>query len=41
MGLDVDGFTKDIDGGDVTIKDDSNHKLLAAIMPDMQRIPVS
>lgn len=49
MSLDVDGFTKDIDGGDVTIKVDSNHKLLrlarqlpwddmlAAIMPDMKR----
>jgi IS5 family transposase len=49
MSLDVDGFTNEIEGREVVIRVDSNHKLLKlarqlpwddmleAILPDMQR----
>ena len=49
MSLDVEGFTNELDGGDVIIKVDDNHKLLKlarqlpwdemleAILPDLQR----
>lgn len=49
MSLDVEGFTNELDGGDIIIKVDDNHKLLKlarqlpwdemleAILPDLQR----
>ncbi len=49
MSLDVDGFTNEIEGGEVTIHVDTNHKLLklarqlpwdemlATLLPDLQR----
>jgi hypothetical protein len=49
MSLDVDGFTKDIEGGEVTIKISSDHRLLKlarnlpwdemleVILPDLKR----